>query len=291
MRKPRVILEGYSYLEGPRWHEGRLWLSDFYTHRVLSVRSDGSDVRVEAEVEGQPSGLGWLPDGRLLVVSMCDQRLLRRETDGMLVEHADLSAYATGHLNDMLVDGSGRAYVGNFGYALMSGDELRAADVVRVDPDGVTAVAARALYFPNGTVLIDGELIIAETFGNRLSSFELGSGGGLGERRDWARFGDPPTSTVVSEVLRGLTVAPDGICGDAEGAVWVADALSDRAVRVRRGGAIVDEVTTGTGVYACALGGDEGRTLYLCTAPGFAEHERRDTREARLMAVEVEVPA
>ena len=101
MRKPRVILEGYSYLEGPRWHEGRLWLSDFYTHRVLSVRSDGSDVRVEAEVEGQPSGLGWLPDGRLLVVSMCDQRLLRRETDGMLVEHADLSAYATGHLNDM----------------------------------------------------------------------------------------------------------------------------------------------------------------------------------------------
>jgi len=188
MRKPRVILEGYSYLEAPRWHEGRLWLSDFYTHRVLSVRSDGSDVRVEAEVEGQPSGLGWLPDGRLLVVSMCDQRLLRRETDGMLVEHADLSAYATGHLNDMLVDGSGRAYVGNFGYALMSGDELRAADVVRVDPDGVTAVAARALYFPNGTVLIDGELIIAETFGDRLSSFELG----------------PPTaSAVMPRVLSG----------------------------------------------------------------------------------------
>jgi sugar lactone lactonase YvrE len=268
MAKPRVVIEGYLYLEGPRWHEGWLWLSDFYTYRVVSVRSDGSDVRVEAEVAGQPSGLGWLPDGRLLVVSMRDRRLLRREADGSLIEHADLSEYATGHLNDMFVDGAGRAYVGNFGFALMSGENLRTADVVRVDPDGAITVVARDLYFPNGTILIDGELIVPETLGNRLSAFPVASGGGLGERRDWARSGDPPTSSVVSEVLSGVAVAPDGICGDAEGAVWAADALGDRAVRVRRGGAIVDEVTMGTGVYACVLGGDDGRTLYLCSAPG-----------------------
>jgi sugar lactone lactonase YvrE len=291
MAEPRVVMEGYSFLEAPRWHEGRLWLSDFYTRRVVSVRSDGSDVRVEAEVEGQPSGLGWLPDGRLLVVSMRDRRLLRREADGSLIDHADLSAYAAGHLNDMFVDGAGRAYVGHFGFALMSGDDLRTAEVVRVDPDGAITVVARDLYFPNGSILVDGELIVAETLGNRLSAFPVGAGGDLGERRDWARFGDPPTSSVVSEILSGVAVAPDGICGDAEGAIWAADALGNRAVRVRRGGVIVDEVAVGTGVYACVLGGDDGRTLYLCTAPGFAEHERRDTREARLMAIEVEVPA
>lgn len=116
--EPTVVLEGYTYFECPRWREGRVWVSDFYTHQVLSANEDGSDVRVEAEVPHQPSGLGWLPDGRLLVVSMRDQTVLRREENGNLVVHADLSAHATGNANDMHVDADGRAYVGNFGFDL-----------------------------------------------------------------------------------------------------------------------------------------------------------------------------
>ncbi|QJY48355.1 SMP-30/gluconolactonase/LRE family protein [Pseudonocardia broussonetiae] len=286
-----VVLEKYSFLEGPRWREDRIWVSDFYTHRVLSAREDGSDVRVEAEVPNQPSGLGWLPDGRLLVVSMRDQRVLRREALGELVTHADLSGYATGHLNDMVVDADGRAYVGNFGFDLMSGAPVRTASLVRVDADGTTTVAATDLSFPNGAAFIDGELVVAETLGNRISGFPVDADGSLGARRDWASFGPHPSSTEVPEVLGALAVAPDGMCADAEGAVWAADALGNRAVRVRPRGEIVESVDVGTGVYACALGGADGRTLFLCTAPGFAEHERRDTREAALLAVRVDVPA
>lgn len=287
---PTVVLSDHSFLESPRWHEGRIWVSDFYTHQVLSARADGTDVRVEARVPEQPSGLGWLPDGRLLVVSMRDRRVLRREASGELAVHADLGGHATGHLNDMLVDTDGRAYVGNFGFDLMSGAAVRTAALVRVDPDGTATVAAPELSFPNGAAVIDGELVVAETLGNRISAFPIGADGALGPRRDWARFGDHPSATDVGEVLGALVVAPDGMCADAEGAVWAADALGNRAVRVQPGGEITQVVDAGTGVYACALGGDDGRTLFLCTAPGFAEHERRDTREASLLAVRVDVP-
>jgi sugar lactone lactonase YvrE len=170
---PTVVLEKYSFLESPRWWEDRIWVSDFYTHRVLSAREDGSDVRVEAQVPGQPSGLGRLPDGRLLVVSMRDHRVLRREPSGELVTHADLSDHATGLLNDMVVDESGRAYVGNFGFDLMSGAPVRTASLVRVDPDGSVTVAATDLSFPNGAAFVDGELVVAETLGNRISGFPV----------------------------------------------------------------------------------------------------------------------
>jgi sugar lactone lactonase YvrE len=291
MAQLRVVLDGLSFLEAPRWRAGRLWLSDFYTHQVLSLLPDGADLRTEAEVPGQPSGLGWLPDGRLLVVSMRDRRVLRREARGELVEHADLSAVAGGHVNDLLADAAGRAYVGNFGFDLMAGDAVRPADLLRIDPDGGVTPVAGELHFANGMAVVDGELVVAETFGNRLSAFPIAADGGLGERNDWVRFGDLPTSTEIGDVLAAIVVAPDGICADAEGAIWVADALGQRAVRVRRGVGIVAEIAAGTGVYACALGGDDGRTLYLCAAPGFAEHERRDTREAQLLAVPVDVPA
>ncbi|NMI01615.1 SMP-30/gluconolactonase/LRE family protein [Pseudonocardia acidicola] len=292
MSELSVVLEKYSFLEGPRWRDGRLWVSDFYTHQVVSARGDGSDVRVEAEVPAQPSGLGWLPDGRLLIVSMRDHKILRREQDGSLVEHADLSGHATGVLNDMVVDGQGRAYVGNFGFDLMNGAPMRTAPLVRVDPDGSTTVVAEGLHFPNGAVIIGNTLVVAESFGHRLSAFEINSDGSLSDRRDWASLGPVPDSDDLTEALPQLTLAPDGIAADSEGAVWAADALGNRVVRIREGGEIAQEISTGeTGCYACALGGDDGRTLFLCTAPGFSEHERRDTREAKLLAVRVEVPA
>ena len=284
----RTVLEDQSFLEAPRWHEGRLWISDFYTHEVYSLREDGSDLRVEAVVPEQPSGLGWLPDGRLLVVSQLDRRVLRREDDGSLVTHADLSAYAAGQCNDMVVDSEGRAYVGNFGFDLMGGAPVAPTSLHRVDPDGSVSVAAEELYFPNGSVITpEGVLIVAETFGNRLSAFYIAADGSLGERRTWAEFAPLPTATDLGEVLGSLAVAPDGICLDPEGAVWVADAIGARLLRVREGGEVVDTVEPGTPVYACGLGGDGLRTLFACAAPDFDAHARAAAREARLLAIDV----
>ncbi len=293
-RELRAVLEGYSFLECPRWHDGRLWVSDFYTERVVATDGRGSadaTVEVMAEVPGQPSGLGFLPDGRALVVSMRDHRILRREDSGALVEHADLSGAVSGVLNDMLVDGRGRAYVGNFGFDLMGGEPIRYTTLSRVDPDGTVTTVADDLGFPNGMVLLPGGvLVVAETFAGRLSAFDVGEDGALGNRRVWAQFGDTPRTDDVGAALQSLAVAPDGICADAEGAIWVADALNARVIRVREGGEIVEEIPTGLGVFACMLGGDDGRTLFLCAAPSFAEHERRAAREAQLLAARVDVP-
>ena len=145
-----TVADGFHFLEAPRWHDGRLWFSDFYGYNVRSMREDGSDVREEATVPGQPSGLGWLPDGRLLVVSMRDRKVLRREPDGSLSVHGDLGSHATGHTNDMVVDEQGRAYVGNFGFDLMAGDPLEPAALHRVDPDGQVHKVADDVWFPNG---------------------------------------------------------------------------------------------------------------------------------------------
>ena len=291
MREISTILDGLSYLECPRWHEGRIWVSDFYTHQVLSAREDGSDLRVEAEVPGQPSGLGWLPDGRLLVVSQHDDRLLRREPDGSLVTHADLSAHVTGEPNDMVVDEQGRAFVGNFGFDLMAGAPVAPAVLLRVDPDGLVTQVADDMWFPNGSVITDdGVLLVDETFGNRITAFDIGADGALGNRRVWASFGALPTDRDLQAALGQLVVAPDGCGLDAEGALWVADALAGRVLRIRRGGEILEELPVGTGVFACMLGGDDGRTLFLCTAPDFDRAARRAAREAQLCSCRVEVP-
>jgi sugar lactone lactonase YvrE len=229
-REINTVLTGMSYLECPRWHDDRIWVADFYRHQVVSATEDGQDLRVEAEVPQQPSGLGWLPDGRLLVVSMRDRKLLRREAGGELVVHADLADYVGRHPNDMVVDGQGRAYVGNFGFDLMGGADIAPSWLVRVDPDGsVTRVA--------------------EDF-----------------------------------------VAADGCALDAEGALWIADALHGRVTRVLEGGQIVAEIIAGVGVFACGLGGADGRTLFICTAPDFDERARAAAREAQLLSTRVEVP-
>ena len=292
-RSLRPVLDRCSYLEGPRWHDGRLWVSDFYTERVIAVDLDGDAApQTVARVPGQPSGLGWLPDGSLLVVSMRDRRVLRVR-DGRTEVHADLSALAPWHLNDMVVDAAGRAYVGNFGFDLMAGATARPTNLVRVDPDGSATVAAEDLMFPNGSVIFpDGAtLVVAETLAARLTAFAVDADGALTDRRPWAVLAETPDRDAGGRTGAAGRVAPDGIALDAEGAIWVADAVGRRALRVREGGEIVDEVPGGgLGVFACALGGPDGRTLVLCAAPSFAEHERRDTRDARLLACEVDVP-
>jgi sugar lactone lactonase YvrE len=290
-RAIETVAEGFAFLECPRWHGDRLWFVDFYTYRVYSARSDGSDVRVEAEVPGQPSGLGWLPDGRLLIVSMKDARVLRREADGSLLTHADLSAMVGGHPNDMVVDRRGRAFVGEFGFDLMAGAPLTPANLLRVDPDGTVTQAADDLWFPNGSVITEDDvLVVGETFGNRVTAFDITDDGSLVNRRIWAQFGDLPNSSDLNVALGELSVAPDGCCLDAEGALWIADAHGSRVIRVLEGGDIDDEIRVGSGVFACMLGGADGRSLFICAAPDFAEEARKAAREGVLLATRVEVP-
>lgn len=291
MRPVATVLEGLTFLESPRWHDGRVWVSDFYTGQVLSARADGSDRRLEAFVPAQPSGLGWLPDGRLLIVSMLDARLLRREHDGSLLTHADLRPFVNGPPNDMVVDRVGRAYVGEFGFDLMGGAGVAPARLLRVDPDGAVAPVAGDLWFPNGSVISEdpARLIVTETFGNRVSVFGIAADGTLGARRDWATFGPPPSSADVRTTMREAARAPDGCTADAEGLLWVADALTGRVTRLREGGEEVEEVGGGVHAFACTLGGLDGRTLYMCAAPDSVEKRRRAECAARLLAVRVAV--
>lgn len=270
-----LLRGGLTFPESPRWRDSKLYFSDFYSHRVLTVDEQGHSETV-VEVAQQPSGLGWRPDGTMLIVSMLDRQLLRWD-GGALHTVAELSALAAWHCNDMVVDAQGRAYIGNFGFDLHSGAEQRNACLIRVDPDGAVVLAAEDVLFPNGTAITeDGKtLIVGETLANRLTAFDIGSDGALENRRVFAQ-------------LDGYF--PDGICLDAEGAVWVADPRNKEVFRVFDGGKVVQRISTGErGSYACMLGGADRRTLFICTnaasGPAAAESE-----EGQIDFVRVEVP-
>jgi sugar lactone lactonase YvrE len=292
-RALKTLLEGGSFFEGPRWHEGRWWVSDFYRHLVLAIDPGGQAEEV-LEVEGQPSGLGWLPDGSLLVVSMRDHRVLRRSAGGDVTVHADVSEHCGGHLNDMVVDRHGRAYVGEFGFDLMGGADPEVANLIRVDPDGRSSVAAGEMMFPNGSVITeDGQtLIVGETAGARYTAFTIGDDGALRDRRVWAQLAPTPELGTLEETLPQLRFGPDGCCLDAEGQIWSADEVNARCARVAPGGEVVEEVPApeGLDVFACMLGGEDGRTLLMCAAPDFFEQARSRAREAVLLTTRVDVP-
>jgi sugar lactone lactonase YvrE len=292
-RELETLLDGGAFFEGPRWHDGRWWVSDFYRHVVLTVAPDGSTEEVMT-VEHQPSGLGWMPDGSLLVVSMKDHRVLRRSPDGGVTEHADASQHCGGHLNDMVVAADGRAYVGNFGFDLMGGADPEPTNLIRVDPDGSVAVAAEEMLFPNGSVITpDGRtLIVGETAGSRYTAFTIGSDGSLSDRRVWAQVAEAPELGPLAEVLPKLRFGPDGCALDAEEHIWAADSVGARCCRIAAGGEIIEEIAApeGLGIFACMLGGEDGRTLLLCSAPDFGEVDRSQSREAVLFTTTVDVP-
>jgi sugar lactone lactonase YvrE len=285
-RDVSVLLTGIYFGEGPRWHEGRLWFSDFYAHTVKSVSLAG-DVRVEVEIDDQPSGLGWMPDGSLLIVGMTKRQVLRRFPDGTMDVHADLSNIATFHCNDMVVDAEGRAYVGNFGFDLDEAMATRSVEDVLanhqtaklacVQPDGSVSVVAEDMHFPNGSMITpDGTtLIVGETIGFCLTAFDIGPSGALSNRRVWA-----PTGMRV----------PDGACLDAEGAVWFANAMGTECVRIAEGGEVLEVVETGQPCFACMLGGDDGKTLFMLTADSAESHAVSGTPNGRIVTARVDVP-
>ncbi len=276
MTDTTILLDGLVFPEGPRWHDDRLWFSDQHDHRVVAVDTEGKSETIVA-VPQQPSGLGWLPDGRLLVVSMLDRKLLRLD-GGTLVEHADLAPLAPGACNDMIVDEQGRAYVGNYGFDMYGGEDPRDASLVMVAPDGRAQVVGVPLAFPNGTVITpDGTtLLVGESWGRRISAFDIAADGTLTNHRVWAE-------------LQGATV--DGMCLDAEGAIWAACPFTGRCVRVVEGGTIVDEVKVShPGAFACVLGGPDRSTLFMCTAPTHVPDEARVARAGRIETVTVSVP-
>lgn len=277
LKDRRILLDGLVFPEGPRSRDEKMWFSDFFTHLVMTVDLKGNTETV-VEVLGQPSGLGWIPDGRMLVVSMMDRRLLRLDAEG-LVEAADLSQLASGQCNDMVVDSQGRAYVGNFGFMNVSHppDPIPAGEIVLVMPDGDARIAADDLAFPNGSVIPpDGRtLIVAESLSSRLTAFDIESDGALTRRRTWAH-------------LEGHT--PDGICLDAEGAVWVASPESFQLLRVLEGGRVTHRMETSRKPYACMLGGPDRRTLFVLTAETADADEARAKASGRIETVDVDVP-
>ncbi|MFW6093339.1 MAG: SMP-30/gluconolactonase/LRE family protein [Pseudomonadota bacterium] len=262
-----VRLEGLCFGEGPRWHQGALWLSDMHANRVLRVHPDGCET--VCEVEHQPSGLGWLPDGDLLVVSMTDRRLLR--WDGRrLTTHAELWDVASHHCNDMVVDQSGRAYVGNFGFDLHGGATPRPAELICVEPDGCARVVADDLAFPNGTVITPDAktLIVAESGARCLTAFDIATNGDLANRRT---FAEQPEGAV-----------PDGICLDDAGGIWLASPSSNECLRQVAGGEVTHRVPLDQSAFACMLGGEDGRTLHILTAASSDPDLCREKKSGRI---------
>ena len=283
-RTTRELAGGIHFGEGPRWREGRLWFSDFYAHAVKSVSLAG-DLRTEFEIDDRPSGLGWMPDGSMLIVSMTQRRVLRRAADGTLAIHADLSGIAAFHCNDMVVDSRGGAYVGEFGFDLDAAIAARGVESVLADhpaaklayvaPDGTVSVATGDMHFPNGAVITpDGRtLIVGETLGAVLTAFDIGADGALSNRRVWA-------STAPH--------VPDGICLDAEGAVWIANPIAPQCVRIAAGGAVLEVIDTGQPCFACMLGGDDGKTLFMLTAATSDHVAAAASRTGRIVVAKVD---
>jgi sugar lactone lactonase YvrE len=272
-----LFVDGIDFAEGPRWHDGRLWYSDFHQRAIYSVGVDGERRAEYANLSDRPSGLGWMPDGSLLVVFMTRRTLMRDPGDRVLVEHADLSRIATWHCNDMVVDANGNAYVGNFGFDLEARAQFRTADLALVRPDGSVDVAAEGMRFPNGSVITpDGRtLIVGQSYGGNYIAFTIEDDATLSERREWAAIDG---------------TAPDGCALDAAGGIWFSDAIGSQVVRVEEGGSVTDRVPTPQPTFACMLGGEDGRTLYALCAPGSHPDETAGKGLGAIHATRVEHP-
>jgi len=276
----RTLLTGIAFGESPRWHDGRLWFSDWGAQEVVAVDLEGNrDVIVRVRFPSFPMCIDWLPDGRLLIVSGREGLLLRREPDGSLVTHADLSGLADKQQpwNEIVVDGRGNAYLNNQGFEFPGG-EFAPGTVALLTPDGTAQQVADGIAFPNGmAVTPDNQtLIVAESYGNKLTAFDIAADGSLSDGRVWA------------DLDGGV---PDGICVDGEGAVWYGDVPNKRCVRVREGGEVLQTIDLDRGCFACTLGGVDRRTLFLvATEWRGTEHMAEGTRTGQVLTVAAPAP-
>ena len=267
--KPEILAAGLCFPEGPRWHDGKLWCSDMHAGEVVTVAADGV-VKPVLSIPNAPSGLGWLPDGRLVVVSMQDRRLLIWDGE-TLHTHADLYNLAAFHLNDMVVDSRGCAYVGNFGFDLHQQKKPAPAVLIAVEADSTARTVATDMLFPNGAVITPdgGQLIVAETWGARLTAFDLTPDGDLENRRVWATLADG--------------AVPDGLCLDEADGVWVASPSTNECLRLTEGGKVTHRVSTDQGAFACMLGGN---LLHILTCSTSDPETCRKERSGRIEVVE-----
>ena len=283
-RKLTTLMDGLTFGEGPRWYRDKFYFSDFYSHKVYALDLEGN-YEVIVEVPNQPSGLGWMPDGTMLIVSMKDRKLLSFK-ENLLEERADLSQLAGFHCNDMVVDKTGNAYIGNFGFNTYKGEEIKSTNLILVKPNEEPAIAADNLLFPNGTVITPDNktLIVGETYAARLTAFDKVEDGSLTNRRVWA--------DLKENAKEGPVPLPDGICLDEEGAIWVASPSTSEVIRVHEGGMISERIPVETNAFACMLGGEDRRTLFICTSNGSGVDPDAALREksGKIEIIEVEVP-
>ncbi|TDB79240.1 SMP-30/gluconolactonase/LRE family protein [Actinomadura sp. KC216] len=275
MGEIRTLLDGRGLLESPRWHGDRLYFSDWTAGEVVAVGLDGG-AEVVARVDSLPLCSAFLPDGRLLVVDSAGGRLLRREPDGALTPHVKLGDPGW---NDIAIDGRGNAYVNRLGWNPAEPDAFKPGFVHLVTADGTVRQVADDIDFPNGMAVTpdDSTLIVADSYRHRLLAFDIEAGGGLSNRRVWADLGEG---------------TPDGICLDAEGAVWYADVPNQWCARVAEGGAVLDTVALDRGGFACALGGPDGRTLFVVAAEfrGMTGPDLVTPGSGQVLATRVDVP-
>ena len=278
MPEPKTLMTGLLFGEQPRWHDERLWFSDWGTQEVIAVDLEGNS---EVILQGRafPLCVDWLPDGRLLVVSAREGLLLRREPDGSLVTHGDLAGVSDPPAgNELVVDGRGDAYVNGGGFDLMAGEDFAPGIVALVTPDGSARQVADGIAFPNGMLVTpdDSTLIVAESYAKRLTAFDVAKDGGLWNRRVWAELDDG---------------VPDGICLDAEGAVWYGDVPNKRCVRVREGGEVLETIELDRGCFACALGGADRSTLFMMATEWSGPANMFDgPRTGQVLTVEAPAP-
>ncbi|KRB30717.1 gluconolaconase [Mesorhizobium sp. Root695] len=275
--KARVVTAGLAFGESPRWHDGRLWLCNWGTGEIVAVDADGNREVTLTVPAVLPYSIDWLPDGRLLVVSGREGLLLRQEAHGALVIHADLRPLSKSPWNETVVDGRGNVYVNGGGPAPASGEHFGPGTIVLIGPDGAVRQVAENIAFANGMAVTPDNrtLIVAESHANRLTAFDIAADGSLANRRVWA----------------DLDGYPDGICLDAEGAVWYADVPNKHCVRVREGDEVLQTVTVDRGCFACMLGGTDRKTLFILAAEwrGF-EHMVSDARTGQVLSVEAPTP-
>lgn len=275
--EPQLLAEGFRFLEAPKWRQGSLWLSDVFDLKVIELADDGSAIRQTIDIPHRPAGLGFLVGGDLAIISQADQKLMRWNGSALSVL-ADLQGHATGFLNDMAIDAQGRIYIGDFGYDYVAGEDPRPTALYRIDPDGTVSRATEAMEFPNGSVIVNGgtTLIVAETWVGRVTAFDLSPDGKLSNRRLFADLAPRQ---------------PDGMCADAEGAIWIGSYNTGEFLRLRDGGEITHRVALAGHGISCTLGGADGRTLFMTAFMGNEADMAAGKRCSAVFSARVEVPA